>query len=165
MTYFQSPVFDLLKLGQSIGRPASRIAFAKHVVDLSTKLAQQARDTEDLNRSRELLHDQIARLVWRSYIWIFPVQTHRLDYSIYPATSYEDILPDSVLGTALIYRQPLNSQDPEARYYARLMFRTGLEWACKKAELEGRPNVYNDMPELDRDKLNKVFSGTSQSAA
>ena len=88
-----------------------------------------------------------------------------MDYTIYPVTGYEEVLPDSLLGTALAYRAQLNARDVEDQYYARLMVRTGLEWACKKAEHEGRPNAHNDMPELEWDKLNAIFSAQSPSPA
>ncbi len=159
MSYFQSPLFDLLKFGQSVGTRVTRTAFARHVVDLAAKLVEQTTNIDDMARSQELLHDQIARLHWQTFIWIFPVRTHRLDYSIYPAEGYSKILPASLLGTALLYRGALNSRDWEDQRYARLMVRTGLEWACLKAEYEGRPNPYNDMPELDANKLNSLLRG------
>ena len=165
MIYFQTPVFDLLKLGQTIGRPASRRPFARHVVDIAAKLAQRVENAQDLIRSRELLHDQISRLVWHSYFWIVPIQTYQLDYSIYPAAGYENVLPNSLLGTSLLYRGQLNSGDHDNQLYSRLMVRTGLEWACKKAEFEGRPNAHNDMPELDLNRLNLLLKDQLPSAA
>jgi hypothetical protein len=164
VTYFQPQLFDLLKLGQVIGVRVSRKAFAKHVVDLAARLALQVATVQDLNRGRELLHDQIARLSWQTYVWIIPVGTHRLEHSIYPVSGYEDVIPESCLGTALLYREQLNSSNLTDQLYARLMVRTGLEWACHKAQHEGKPNGHNDMPGLDCTKVNALFPGLVPSA-
>lgn len=158
MNYFREPVFDLLKLGQAIKRPLSRRDFASHVLDLAAQLSLGVTDTNSLNQAREFLHTQIARLSWKTYIWVFPVQSHALDHSIYPATGYEYVIPESLLGTAIRYRGAMHSSDPEARRYCRSMIRSGLEWACHKALHEGRPNPHDDMPRFQSVQLNALLS-------
>lgn len=84
--------------------------------------------------------------------------------SIYPVAGYESVLPDSLLATSLAYCSQLHSSDPDDQHYSRLMVRTGLEWACHKAEHEGRPNAHNDIPLLDVEKLNYTIPLTAPSA-
>lgn len=157
MNYFQAPVFDLLKLGQAMKRPVSRRVFASHVIDLAAQLSHGVTDVTSLNQARELLHTQIVRLTWKSYIWIFPVESHALDYSIYPVAGYEYVIPDSLLGTAIRYCGAMNSSDPDVLHYCRSMIRSGLEWACYKAQYEGGPNLYGDMPQIQSAELNALF--------
>jgi len=157
MDYFRDSVFDLLKLGQKMKHRVSRKGFASHVVELAAQLSLGISDAKSLNQARELLHTQIALLRWKTYIWVFPVQSHALDYSIYPAEGYADVIPDSLLGTAIKYRSAMHSSDPEARFYCRALIRNGLEWACHKAQHEGQPNLHDDMPTFQASELNALL--------
>ena len=158
MGYFQDPVFDLVMLGKTTKGSVSRYSFAYHIVHLAARLALQINDAKQLNAGRELLHDQIARLSWKSYIWIIPLSTHSLDYSIYAARGYEDVLPNSLLGTAILYKELLNSRDPDDWCYGRSILCRGLEWSCSMAEYEGIPNPCGDMPMIDCAVLNSLFA-------
>lgn len=157
MNYFREPIFDLLKFGQSNKRPVSRHSFSRHIVDLAAKTALQITDAQGLKQGRELLHNQLARLTWTTYIWIVPLQKFRTGHHIYPVPGYENVLPDSLLGTAILYRHQFNSADPNNRLYCHSMVCNGLEWACHKAQNEGGPNVHADMPTIDCSVLNALF--------
>lgn len=157
MNYFQSPVFDLLKLGQMMKRPVSRKSFASHVVDLASQLSLGIAEAKSLNQARELLHNQIARLKWKTYIWVFPVQSYALGHFIYPVQGYEDVIPNSLLCTATKYRDAMHSSDPDARYYCRSLICSGLEWACYKGQREGCPNLHGDIPQLQDFEFNAFF--------
>ena len=168
MAYFDPPLFDLLKLGQLLKRSVSRKAFARHVVDTAAHLAIHYTGPQDFRLARSVLRDQISHLTWRDYVWVVPTTTYRLDHTIYPVEGYENVLPDSLLGTALKYRSSLNSSAPDERSYVRVMVRIGLEWACHKGQFEGSPNPHGDMPELDCHELNERFApnpGADRTAA
>lgn len=153
MLYFRDPVFDLYKFGKMMRISVSRHHFAKHVVDLAARLALQINDMQQLRTGSELLHDQIFRLSWRTYIWILPVNTHYLDYS----ADRKNIISNSLLGTAILYKRLLNSHDPDDQLYSRFVLRRGLEWLCNKTEYEGEPSTFEDIPTIDCAVLNSLF--------
>ena len=108
MLRFKYPTYDLLKYGQQMKKPVSRRNFARQVVDLATQLALSLNSSQQIQRSIELLHNQISGLRWKTYIFIIPVQSHSMSRDTCGPEGREDLLPESLLATVSFYKSQLN---------------------------------------------------------
>ena len=164
MNYFRDPCVDLLRFGQEQKSPASRKAFAQHVVVLAIDLSNRLVDARTLLLARDLLHNQLAALYWSDYIWIFPIQSHNLRDSALGPEGHEHAFADALLGTAIHYRAQLHSSNSEDRYYAQLILRAGVQWFCKRLQYEGIGVFRDTLPILQVGLLNSQLTFPSSAA-
>ena len=164
MLRFKYPTYDLLKYGQQMKKPVSRRNFARQVVDLATQLALNLNSSQQIQRSIELLHNQISGLRWKTYIFIIPVQSHSMSRDTCGPEGREDLLPESLLATVSFYKSQLNFANQDERYFCKKSIGAGLEWLCQRMQYEGVHSAFNTVPLLSEFDILSTKHGSSSAA-
>lgn len=128
---FNENLIDLVELGKRNPKVVASRPFGWHIVGVADGVVWRYDSLRTVAGIRRCLRHELGVLQWKTRFGFIPLATWRfIDTSFCDAGS-EFVMPDSIIATALYYRDALNERDTGLREIILSEFVTGLEWACK----------------------------------